>query len=85
MLNTLIGLAAAVLTTASYIPQVWKCWRTGEAGDLSLRMLLVLSSGIALWIAYGFMQGDLVIILANSASLTMLATLTFFRVRADRR
>jgi Ku protein len=28
-------------TTASYLPQLRKCWRTGETGDLSLRMLLL--------------------------------------------
>ena len=53
MLHTIIGLCAAVCTTVSYIPQLKKCWDTGESDDLSLRMLLVLTAGIALWIVYG--------------------------------
>ncbi|MBK5960199.1 hypothetical protein CCR97_18615 [Rhodoplanes elegans] len=40
--TTVVGLVAALCTTLSYIPQVRKCWRTGKAGDLSLRMLVIL-------------------------------------------
>ena len=45
-LETLIGAAAALCTTVSYIPQLRKCWETGETGDLSLKMLLLLASGL---------------------------------------
>ena len=44
-------------TTASYIPQLRKCWNTGETGDLSLKMLLLLTCGLGLWIVYGLMTG----------------------------
>jgi hypothetical protein len=46
--TTLVGTSAAILTTASYIPQVRKTWSTGETGDLSRNMLLILASGLAL-------------------------------------
>ena len=52
-LTTLIGLCAAVCTTVSYYPQLKKCWETGEAGDLSLKMFLILATGVALWAVYG--------------------------------
>ena len=52
-IDMLIGGAAALLTTASNVPQLKKCWETRSAGDLSLKMLLALASGVALWIAYG--------------------------------
>ena len=45
-LETLIGAAAAFCTTVSYIPQLRKCWTTGETGDLSLKMLLLLACGL---------------------------------------
>jgi MtN3 and saliva related transmembrane protein len=48
-LETLIGAAAAFCTTVSYVPQLRKCWTTGETGDLSLKMLL-LAAGLSLWI-----------------------------------
>jgi MtN3 and saliva related transmembrane protein len=65
----------------SYIPQVKKAWATHETGDLSLKMLLILSAGLSLWIVYGFLKGDWVIILANGVSLAMLANLVWFKVR----
>ena len=65
-LETLIGAAAAFCTTVSYIPQLRKCWETGETGDLSLKMLLLLASGLGLWLVYGFLRADAVIIIANA-------------------
>ena len=80
-LVTLIGLAAAFCTTSSYIPQIRKIWATGETHDISLKMFLILATGIALWVVYGTMQGDAVIILANSVSLAFLAAILFFKLR----
>jgi MtN3 and saliva related transmembrane protein len=68
-LETVVGFVAAFCTTVSYVPQVRKCWRTGSTGDLSLKMILLLAAGISLWLVYGIMKGDLVIMLANGASL----------------
>ena len=81
--TALIGLMAALCTTASYIPQLKKCWETGSAGDLSLKMFSILAAGIALWVIYGVLQGDAVIILANSVSLVLLAGILYFRLRED--
>lgn len=81
--TTLIGLMAALCTTASYIPQLKKCWETGSAGDLSLKMFSILAAGIALWALYGVLQADIVIVLANSASLVLLAGILYFRLRED--
>ncbi|HEY0567344.1 MAG TPA: SemiSWEET transporter [Xanthobacteraceae bacterium] len=81
ILSTAIGLTAAVCTTVSYIPQVLKCWKTGKAGDLSLKMLLILATGLALWVAYGFLNGDWVIVAANTISLLLLGNLVFFKLR----
>ena len=80
-LGTVIGLVAAFCTTISYIPQIKKIWQTGETDDISLKMFLILSTGIALWVVYGIMQGDAVIVLANSMSLAFLATILFFKLR----
>jgi MtN3 and saliva related transmembrane protein len=80
-LTTLIGLAAAFCTTISYIPQLKKIRDTGETEDISLKMFLILAAGIALWVVYGVLQGDFVIILANSVSLMFLAAILFFKLR----
>ena len=78
---SLVGFAAAICTTASYVPQLYKVWTTGTAEDLSLHMLLVLATGLSLWIVYGILQGDWVIIIANGVSVALLACLVGFKLR----
>jgi MtN3 and saliva related transmembrane protein len=80
--ESLIGAAAAFCTTISYIPQLKKVWDTGETGDLSLKMLLLLASGLALWIFYGLMRSDIVIVAANAVSLTLLGCIILYKLRA---
>jgi MtN3 and saliva related transmembrane protein len=80
-METAIGALAAFCTTVSYVPQVRKCWTTGRADDLSLRMFLLLSAGIALWVVYGAMREDAVIVIANSISLCFLAIILYFKLR----
>jgi MtN3 and saliva related transmembrane protein len=82
--TTIVGLAAAFCTTVSYYPQLKKCWDTGSAGDLSLKMFLTLAAGVALWAVYGFMRSDAVIIVANSISLALLMGILYFKLREHR-
>ena len=79
--GTIVGLIAAGCTTFSSVPQLKKCWETGSAGDLSLRMVLIHSAGIALWIGYGFLRNDWVIVIANAISLLLHAGLLYFKLR----
>lgn len=79
-METLIGAAAAFCTTVSYIPQLKKIWSTGDTGDLSLKMLLLLVAGLGLWIIYGLIKADFVIIAANAISLAMLGCIIYFKL-----
>jgi MtN3 and saliva related transmembrane protein len=79
--TTLIGLVAAFCTTASYYPQLKKCWQSGQTGDLSLTMFATLATGVALWIVYGILKSDMVIILANAVSLALLFGILYFKLR----
>ena len=83
--TTIIGLAAAFCTTVSYYPQLKKCWQTGSAGDLSLVMYLTLASGVALWVVYGFLKADVVIVLANAISLALQLAILYFKIKEMRR
>ncbi|MFL6798938.1 MAG: SemiSWEET family sugar transporter [Xanthobacteraceae bacterium] len=82
--TTLVGTVAAFCTTISYYPQLKKCWVTGSAGDLSLKMFLTLAAGITLWVVYGFLQRDMVIIVANGVSLALLCGILYFKLREKR-
>ena len=79
--TTTIGLVAAICTTASYYPQLRKCWETGSAGDPSLKMFLTLAAGVALWVVYGFLKSDIIIIIANAVSLALLLGILYFKFR----
>jgi MtN3 and saliva related transmembrane protein len=83
--TTAIGGAAAFCTTVSYFPQLKKCWETGEAGDLSLKMFLILAMGVALWAVYGALKSDIVIIAANGLSLCLLLGILYFKLREDKK
>ena len=83
-LETFVGFIAALCTAVANLPQVVKAWRTHSTGDLSLKMILLLGTGLGLWVLYGFMKGDLVIILANLVSLALVATLLFFKLKEAR-
>ncbi len=78
---TAIGLAAAACTTAANWPQLKKAWVTDETDDLSLKTLLLFGSGLVLWIIYGVLRQDFVIILANSVSLALLGALLILKLR----
>ena len=78
---TALGAAAAVLTSLSYIPQVRKAWPRNSTDDLSLRMLIALTAGLALWIVYGLLRHDWVIVGANSVGAFLSGTVLFFKVR----
>lgn len=62
---TALGLIAGVLTTIAYLPQLIKTWKTKSAHDLSWSMLIVLCTGIILWLVYGFYIQNIPIIAAN--------------------
>jgi MtN3 and saliva related transmembrane protein len=76
-----IGVCAAVLTSLSYIPQVRKAWPRGSTKDLSLHMLLVLTAGLLLWIGYGLLKSDWVIVAANGVGAILSGSVLTFKIR----
>jgi MtN3 and saliva related transmembrane protein len=78
---TALGLAAAFCTTAAFVPQAVKTWRTRSTGDLSLHMYMVLVAGTALWLAYGLAIGDLPLIAANGITLLLAASILYVKLR----
>ena len=65
----LIGSAAAVLTTASFIPQAWHSFRTRDVSGVSLSMYSVFTAGVALWLTYGLLLGSWPMVISNCITL----------------
>ena len=80
---TILGFIAGAFTTASFLPQVIKSWKTKHTKDLSLWMLIVLVSGIALWLTYGILLKDPPIIIANMVSLSLALLLLTLKIKYD--
>jgi MtN3 and saliva related transmembrane protein len=77
---TVIGLVAAACTTAANFPQLKKAWTTGQTDDISLKTLFLFGCGLGLWVMYGMLQKDIIIILANGVSLALLAGLLYLKL-----
>ena len=74
----IIGFAAAFLTTASFLPQVFKIWKTKEVSSLSLPMFLMFFLGVFLWLVYGFYIESPAMITANAITLVSASIILFF-------
>ncbi len=77
---TILGLIAGLLTTIAFFPQVIKVWKSRSTKDISLLMYAILTTGIALWIFYGFSISSLPVILANSITLILTAIILIFKM-----
>jgi len=62
------------------VPQVLRVWRTRSTRDISLRMFLVLVTGLSLWLTYDLWKGELPIVIANGGALTLAGTILFFKL-----
>jgi MtN3 and saliva related transmembrane protein len=80
-LTTVVGLAAGLLTTISLVPQVTKIWKSKSAKDVSRKMFIAFCLGVALWLTYGFIKGDLPMIIWNSISLLLALSILAMKLK----
>ncbi len=80
-----MGVLGAVLTSASWIPQIIKAVQSRQLRDLSWAMLGIFDLGSFCWLIYGIHRTDWIIIGANAFILTNVTSLilmkAFFRPR----
>jgi MtN3 and saliva related transmembrane protein len=78
---TFIGFLAACFTTACFVPQVLKTWRTRSTTDISLATFSALAFGIALWIVYAILRSDLPVLAANAIALGLVGTILVLKLK----
>ena len=78
---TWIGLAAGLLTTAAFVPQVVKIWKTKSARDISLHTFALFTLGVGLWLAYGIVKQEPPIIFWNAVTLVLAGAILAMKVR----
>jgi len=77
----ILGYTAGAITSLTFLPQVIKTWKEKSAKDVSLLMFIVAASNEVLWIIYGILQNDWVIILTNVCVLAMSLVMIFLKLR----
>jgi MtN3 and saliva related transmembrane protein len=80
-MTEIIGYLAAICTTISFIPQVYKIIKTKDTSSISFSMYLIFNMGILSWLFYGILLESLPIILANSVTILLSGSVLFFKWR----
>jgi len=76
-----VGWAAAIFTTVSFVPQAVKVIRTRDTASISLWMYILFMTGIACWLTYGLLIGDVPMTAANAITLILATIILVTKVR----
>jgi MtN3 and saliva related transmembrane protein len=76
-----VGYIAATLTTAAFLPQVLKVWRSKSTNDLALPMLLSFILGVGMWLVYGLLVKSTPVIIANAVTLVLNLVILHFKLK----
>lgn len=76
-----LGLAAGALTTAAFVPQVVRTWRTRSTDDISLSMFVLFCAGVLLWCVYGVAVRSWPIVIANTVTLALAGVILLLKLR----
>jgi MtN3 and saliva related transmembrane protein len=79
-----IGAIAGVLTTAAFVPQVWKIYRTKSGKDISGRMMSLFSAGVVLWLIYGILLQSMPLIFSNLVTLVLALAIIVLKLHYGR-
>ncbi len=82
--SDLVGYVAAALTTLSFVPQAWHTFRTRDVGGISLGMYSAFTTGVALWLAYGWLRQAWPVVAANAVTLVLALAILVMKLRFGR-
>ncbi len=78
---SILGYSACAVTALTFLPQVIKTWKEKTATNVSLLMFLIAALNEVMWIAYGVLRSDMVIIVTNVIVLLMSCTMIYLKFR----
>lgn len=81
----ILGYTAGAITSLTFVPQVIKTWKEKSAKDVSLLMFIIAAVNEAMWIGYGILQHDWVIILTNAVIILLSFMMIFLKLKYGRR
>ncbi|MBN9352405.1 MAG: SemiSWEET transporter [Chitinophagaceae bacterium] len=77
----ILGYSAGFITTLTFLPQVLKTYKEKSARDISLNMFLIAATNEIMWVVYGFLKNDMVIVLTNAVVLVLSLTMVVFKLK----
>ena len=78
---TITGFAAALLTTASFLPQAIKTIQTKDTSGISLFMYSLFALGTLLWFLFGLFSNNLPVMIANAVTLVFACIILVYKLK----
>ncbi len=75
-----MGLFGAFLSSVTFIPQVYKTWKTRQVKDLSLTMMMIVFTSTVVWLVYGFYLHLWPVIICNAIMFVLVSLLIYFKL-----
>ncbi len=77
----ILGYAACAVTALTFLPQVIKTWKEKSAKNVSLMMFIIAFINEVMWIAYGVLQKDNVIVITNVIMIVMCSVMISLKLK----
>lgn len=84
ILTEILGYISATLTTIAFLPQIIKTIKTKSAKDVSMGMFVLFTSGVFLWIIYGFLTGSKPVLIANLVIFCLALSQIILKIKYDK-
>lgn len=81
---TVLGLAAGLCTSLSFVPQVLKAWREGDTEAISKRMYVASLVAYGLWIGHGLTIASAPVVLFNVINVVFAGIILTLKLRSSR-
>ncbi len=79
--TNILGYAACAVTAMTFLPQVIKTWQEKSAKNVSLMMFIIAFINEVMWIAYGVLKNDMVIVITNVIMIIMCSIMISLKLR----
>jgi MtN3 and saliva related transmembrane protein len=77
----IIGLLAATLTTACWLPQALKTIRSKDTSGISLVTQVMFTIGVFLWLVYGIHLGNWPLMIANAITFVLVSVILVLKLK----
>ena len=61
-----------------------RTWRTRDVSGISLPTYIIITIGLALWLLYGWLRGDMPLVVANAVMVVLTGAITVMKLRFGR-